>query len=418
MNTGDGGGLQRRSAAPEHAHAGRVDESRALRAALARYRTRREWTSSADGAAWSARLQAHLAGVRTWSPVADADAGAAADAPARANDAARSAPHRAANELHVVHWNVLHGIAFDAVCGALRYEPSLAGADLVSLNEVDVGMARSGGRDVAFELASALGLHAAWAAQFLELHGGAHRARPAVVDPGAAWFGLALLSRYPLTDLRRLELPTPHDLLFDRERKAGAFVALVARVVHPVQPFTFAVVHLDVHGSPATRAQQLQAVLQALPAGPAIVAGDFNTTTFARGGAWRSARTLATLGLWTRARLRQRLLAPDRPAASPREPLFAALAAAGFALRPFNDARETLDVRFGDVHELDAFASWMRRPLLRVLGWIERRNVMRLDWIAARGFAAAAPPESLPHLMRGAAPASDHAPIAAHLRFD
>jgi endonuclease/exonuclease/phosphatase family metal-dependent hydrolase len=237
--------------------------------------------------------------------------------------------------------------------------------------------------------------------------------RAPVADPGAAWFGLALLSRYPLADVRRIELPSPSNLLFDRERKAGGFVALVARVLHPEQPFTTIVTHLDVHGAPALRAAQLRVVLDAVPDDAAILSGDLNTTTFTA----RSAATLATLALAPRTRLRRRLLAPGDPAARPREALFALLGAHGFEHRPFNDGRETLDIRFADVHELDAFAAPFRPPLLRLLGWIERRNSMRLDWIAARGFAAAPPgPVTLPHLMRGAHPASDHAPIACHLR--
>jgi endonuclease/exonuclease/phosphatase family metal-dependent hydrolase len=390
--------------------AGVAAESRALRAALAPFPTRADWLASAGGEELAARLDAHLAPVRVRP---------AASAPHTPPDVAATRAAAGSDTVHVVHWNVLHGIAFDAIARALAHEAALTGADLVSLNEVDVGMTRSGGRDVAFALASALGLHAAWAAQFIELTGGARPPQAPIPDPGPAWFGLALLSRWSLADVRRVVLPSPSDLLFDRERKAGAFVALTARVLHPRRPFTACVVHLDVHGSPQVRAAQMRALLRALDAdstGPVILSGDLNTTTFARGGALRSAATLAALALRPRAQLRRRLVTPQRPPARPREPLFTELAAHGFAYEPFNEACETLDVRFAEVHELDAFPPLLRRPFLRLLRWVEARNAMRLDWIAARGFAAAAPPVTLPHLMRGAHPASDHAPIACRLR--
>jgi endonuclease/exonuclease/phosphatase family metal-dependent hydrolase len=380
-----------------------IAESRALRVALTRFRSRRDWFAAPDATALAARLDAHLAPVRTFAPAA------AAPPPPSRPDATAS--------LHVVHWNVLHGVAFDAVCAALLHEPQLAGADLVSLNEVDVGMTRSGGRDVAFDLARSLGMHAAWAAQFLEVSGGVRPPRPPRDEPGAAWFGLALLSRHPLADVRRIELPTPEDALFERERKAGRFVALVARVLHPRRPFTAVVTHLDVHSSPAARAEQMRVTLDVVPDGAAILAGDLNTTTFARGGVARSIATLATMAILPRSRLRSRLLWPDRPAARPREPLFALLRAHGFTHEACTDRRETLDVHFDEVHELDAFAVPLRPRLLGLLRWIERRSVMRLDWIAARGFAPAASPAALPHLMRGAAPASDHAPIACRVAF-
>lgn len=374
-------------------------ESAALRAALAAFTTRRDWQESAHGAALAARVAALLEPVQQHT--------AAAPAPA------------AASILHAAHWNILHGIAFDAIARALASEPRLAAADVISLNEADCGLARSGNRHVAFDLAQGRGLHAAWAAQFLELEGGYRTAAAVATAPqGESLFGLALLSRWPLAAVRRVELPSPESLLFDRERKAGCFVALVARVLHPAQPFTAVVTHLDVHGSPRRRAAQMQVIAAALPPGPALVMGDFNTTTFARGSVLRSARTLTTLALAPQRRLRPRLLAPHLPAGSPPELLFDVLRDAGFAIEPFNAAAATLRLHFADVHELDRFPAAVRRWLLRVLRAVERRNAMRLDWIVARGFVPApAPPFTLGQYLDGAAPPSDHAPVGCALQF-
>jgi len=321
--------------------------------------------------------------------------------------------------LQVVQWNILHGLRFDAIRQALQEETALAGADLLSLNEVDFGLARSGNRDVAFDLARALGMHAAWTALFLELEGGSDT-DPVVAaqEQRESLFGLALLSRYPLGSVQRLELQTDEAFLFDTERKVGRLVALVAEVRRPGAPFHAVVTHLDVHRTPEVRKAQMQQILAALPAGPAVLCGDLNTTTFVRGHWWSPLIGVATLALTPRARLERRLLCPDAPPHRPREPLFSALERAGFAVRPFNDVAPSLDLRLRDVREYRRLPTWLRRGAAALLRRAERRGRHRLDWIAARGFEAAreSPPFVLPEFMRGVDPVSDHAPIGCGLR--
>src|SRR5262249_56268686 len=60
----------------------------------------------------------------------------------------------AADRVRLAQWNIEHGNQFDAIERALMTHPDLAAADIVTLNEVDLGMARSGNRDVAGELAA------------------------------------------------------------------------------------------------------------------------------------------------------------------------------------------------------------------------------------------------------------------------
>jgi hypothetical protein len=112
------------------------------------------------------------------------------------------------------------------------------------------------------------------------------------------------------------------------------------------------------------------------------------------------------------------LLSPHMPAGSAREPLFDALRQAGFSIEPFNDVTPTLALHCDDFHELDFLPRPLRRAVVTLLRGVERRNVLRLDWIAARGFAAdpARPPRALHELLHGTPPASDHAPIRAGLR--
>lgn len=374
-------------------------ESQALRRTLSRYRTHCAWQAAAEASALRARVQQLLAPVRRWTATATV---------------VPTAP-----TLRVAHWNVLHGNQYERIRAALQHEPPLAGVDLLALNEVDWGMARSGNRDVAFDLARALGMHAAWAALFLELEGGSDTPPElAVAEQAEALFGLALLSRFPLGSVQRVPLDTDAEFLFDVERKVGGLVALVVEVQRPGAPFHAIVTHLDVHRGPATRARQMAQVLAHVPPGAAVLCGDLNTTTFARGNALRAARALGVLALAPPRRLRQRLLQPYEPQRRPREPLFAALSAAGFMVAPFNAVLPSLDLHLEEVREYAALPAGVRWIGQRLLRRAERRGRHRLDWIAARGFdpAPERPPFTLCHLMRGAPPLSDHAPIGCGLR--
>ena len=125
-------------------------EARALREAFRRHPTLASLHADPAWPGLEARLSALLTPIRTWSPDHDRE------------------PSHNGTRLRVGHWNLEHGNRFDAIARALETHPALAGADLVTLNEVDLGMARSGNRDVARELAARLGLHAAWGALFLE----------------------------------------------------------------------------------------------------------------------------------------------------------------------------------------------------------------------------------------------------------
>lgn len=376
-------------------------EAHALRAALARHATLRSLHASDDWPALHARLLRHLGEPRLHPAPA---------APAPSTDPAR---------IRVVHWNLEHGNRFAEIARALETHPDLIHADLVSLNEVDLGMARSGNRDVAGELAARLGLHAAWAAMFLE----STRGRDDDVltadqaDNQESLFGLALLSRWPITSARCVPLPGPEALLFDRERMAGRFVALVCHIAHPVTPFTAVTVHLEVHRSRAHRAIQMRRLLDALAGelGPVILAGDWNTHTFDRGRHRTVVRAAWALLAHPSPKLARRLRRPDR--GEHRELLFESLACSGFAWEPYVDEAPTLALRFSRLGEVHVLPWPLRSIASRGLGWAERRVRLRLDWIAARGFRHDAGSGHTVPGLDGPGLASDHAPIVANVVF-
>ena len=389
-----------RGAAPPTNHDG-VAEARALREAFRHHSTFASLHKDPAWTALSGRLAALLGQVRTHVP---ATPGASAADP---------------NRLHVVQWNIEHGNRFEAIERALAAHPGLAGADLITLNEVDLGMARSGNRDVAGALAARLGLHAAWAALFLESTRGRDDDLLTAVpgDNAESLFGLAVLSRWPITRARIVSLPGPERLLFESQRMTGRYMALVCDVAHPSHPFVAVTVHIEVHRTRARRAAQMRRVTDALvdETRPVVLAGDWNTHTFDRGVRRAAIGAAWALLAWPHRELADRLTRPDR--GSHREQLFDTLTAAGFQWEPYSDYAATLGLRFSRLGEVHALSRPFRALASRGLNWAERRARLRLDWIAARGFRhERGTGRTIPGL-DGPGLASDHAPIVAELRF-
>jgi endonuclease/exonuclease/phosphatase family metal-dependent hydrolase len=317
------------------------------------------------------------------------------------------------SRVRAVHWNIEHGNWYEQVEAALLGLPGLAGADLYFFNEIDLGMARAGNRDVTGDLAHALGLHGVWAPLLLETTPGRDDdpRMAAGRENEEALFGLAILSRWPIADVRVLELPSPIEVQFDLERMVGRHIALIARIEHPRVPFVAVSTHLEVHRGRAQRARQAQVIVEALRGvrEPVVLAGDFNTHTFDR-GLWHSPFSGAGALLLTPGpALARRLLHPDR--GPHRETLFEHLERGGFEWAPFVDYAPTLELRVERLDEAQAFLRALG-PLARpLLDWAELRGRLRLDWFAGRGWAAGS--GCTVGGVSGPGKASDHAPIVA-----
>jgi endonuclease/exonuclease/phosphatase family metal-dependent hydrolase len=373
----------------------RLAECRALRDAVAAHATLRSLRAAADWPRLEARLRAVLDTPR-FHP-------AAAPPPPAADVAC----------LRAVQWNVEHGNEYERIERALLGHPDLRGADLLLLEETDLGMARSGNRDVAADLARALGLHAVFAPLFLETTRGRDddRAKAGRRENEEGLFGLAVLSRWPVGGARILELPSPARVQFERQRMVGRHVALIAAIERPGAPFVAVATHLEVHRARAHRAAQARRIGAALAGEtrPVVLGGDFNSHTFDR-GTWLAPPVGALALLLTpSAALERRLLRPDE--GTGREPLFDELARAGFAWDRFNDRAPTLRLRFERLEELHALFGPVAGPVGRLLASAERRGRLRLDWFAGRGWRGGRG-RTVPGL-DGPGGASDHAPIVA-----
>ncbi len=264
-------------------------------------------------------------------------------------------PHRPAVQglgvvLRAVSWNIERGLNFDLIQSALgnpeqfqqdsEYQNragnknevvrsqlrTLGEADVLILNEVDLGMKRTGYHDVSRDLAAALHMNYAYGAEFVEVdpifdlgietiplsdQNEARRLQQDLkVDP-AQYRGLhgnAVLSRYPIERARIVRLPACYDWygkeanaiakleqgkrwsagkLFreriEREVRRGGRMALIVDLAVPELPagrLTVVSVHLENKCPPACRQRQMKALLSVLHPldDPVVLAGDLNTS--------------------------------------------------------------------------------------------------------------------------------------------
>jgi endonuclease/exonuclease/phosphatase family metal-dependent hydrolase len=267
----------------------------------------------------------------------------------------------AASEVaRVLVWNMERGRA----PGRWAEIPSVREADILLLCEVDDGMARSGNLDIAAELAERLQMFYAYAPNYFELTRGTRSERLATrgLANARGFHGNAILSRWPLRDIRRVPLPVEFDWFHHRERRIGTRVALRATLDGPGQPITVAVAHLEAFATPAQRARQMRVLLKNLDDAPrTILAGDFNTLGVRPG--WSGVVRL----LQQRARDVHRLTR----SVIQHEPLFAEAERAGFSWEHLN----------------------AEGPTWRLNRFLPPSCCMKLDWVFGR--AVKAEPRSL-----------------------
>ncbi len=170
-----------------------------------------------------------------------------------------------AERVRLVSYN-LHGPPTDKIeelTEALATEDALAHAVVYSLQEVNRNHAGSGNRDMARELARALKTNYAYAVELEHKSGGGER-------------GLAILSRYPMSDVERFVLPVEGP--GGRRRiSLGATIRL-----GPDKLLRVYDLHLETRISVKERGEQIQAILdhaRKYADLPTVILGDFNTFT-------------------------------------------------------------------------------------------------------------------------------------------
>jgi endonuclease/exonuclease/phosphatase family metal-dependent hydrolase len=286
--------------------------------------------------------------------------------------------------IRLTQWNIERGLHLDAICDIFQNHPILQYSDLITLNEVDIGMNRTGNRNIAFELGKRLGMHACFVAEYLEMTKGIRAEAELPGSNREALHGNAILSRYPLRNLRAVRLPSCFDTFEFSEKRYGDRVALIAQIDTSELAITVASTHLEVRYTPACRAKQFQRLLQALPPGqPTVIGGDLNTGTFKRGNLFHSVMGFVRLVRGNPVQLAEELRHPERT-----EPLFALARAQGYQIAGFNDDLPTCSTPLGYLDEARQLPERLQKRIDRQLARYDHRLDFRLDFILAAQLTA------------------------------
>ncbi|MGI8813359.1 MAG: endonuclease/exonuclease/phosphatase family protein [Pyrinomonadaceae bacterium] len=331
------------------------------------------------------------------------------------------------SDIRALAWNIERGSIFDGIVEALKNDPRLKDKDVLLLTELDYGMARSGNRFVAREIAQALNLNYAFAPVYIALQKGSGVESTTIGENEHSIHGLATFSKYPIKNVHAIALPNGKDKMWGKEKRLGHLRALFADIEHPAGTFRSVTVHLDAHCSRAHRRKQMLLILDhldTLPKLPTLIGGDWNTTTFNS-----QSSTRAIMGYWRRVFMGPKNVAKNHlphPEAYFEKPLFDMIQSRGFEYRKFNQLGVgTLHYHFEDIEKNTNLRDWVPEWCFPFIFWAARRvggSVSgRLDWFAGRGIRLAdgTDPQTIGDLTdQDGTPLSDHDAIALDFRPD
>jgi endonuclease/exonuclease/phosphatase family metal-dependent hydrolase len=301
--------------------------------------------------------------------------------------------------LRVAVWNIERGAQLQGIIDALNHHPILAYADLLLLNELDIGMRRSGNLDVAQSLSRALAAHAVYGTEYLEFTKGTGEELQLTGHNTTALHGNAILTRHPFANPQLVRLPRCEDNFASREKRLGGRLAILVDLEIGGTKLLASTAHLDVVNSPRCRARQLRRALAAieerlqgeagsiglsdsapapLPATAKIIlGGDFNTHTFARGGLFRTLKSTVKILGSNRQRLARSLMR--------REAAIAELEKFHYEVDALNDGLPTASSLVSALDDKSSLPAPVRWFIMRRVGEEGIRLEFRLDWLAARG---------------------------------
>jgi endonuclease/exonuclease/phosphatase family metal-dependent hydrolase len=322
-------------------------------------------------------------------------------------------------------WNLERGIRFEGIVEALKNNPRLCGRDVLLLTELDYGMARSGNRFVAREIARELNIEYAFAPVYIALQKGSGVEANIEGENTNSLHGLAMFSRYPMRNVHAIPLPNGKDKMWGKEKRLGHLRALIADIEHPAGVFRAVTIHLDAHFSRAHRRRQMKIILDhldTLPPLPTLLGGDWNTTTFNSQSATR-----AILGYWRRVFMGPKNVARNHlphPERYFERRLFGELESRGYDYKNFNQVGTgTLHYQIESIEKNTNLRDWVPEWCFPFIFWAAGRvggKVSgRLDWFAGRGIRPTAEPDTVQDLLDDHnLPLSDHDAITIDVRID
>lgn len=166
--------------------------------------------------------------------------------------------NKASSSIKATAWNIERGLRLEGIIRALCEHPSLRESDVLLLTELDYGMARTGNRFVAREIAAALKLNYIFAPCYLALNKGSGLESEVAGENEQSLHGNALFSRYPLREAHSIPLPNGKDKMRGKEKRLGCQRAVAAIMDHPLGSVWTVSLHLDAHSTQRHRQLQMQ----------------------------------------------------------------------------------------------------------------------------------------------------------------
>lgn len=324
------------------------------------------------------------------------------------------------SDIAALAWNIERGSIFDGIVDALRNHEDLKDKDVLLLTELDYGMARSGNRFVAGELAERLNLNYAFAPVYIALQKGSGVESEMEGENTLSIHGLAMFSKWPMRNVHAVPLPNGKDKMWGKEKRLGFLRALFADIDHPSGTFRAVTIHLDAHCSRAHRKRQIKIILDhldTLDRLPTLLGGDWNTTTFNS-----QSSTRAIMGYWRRVFMGPKNVAKNHlphPERYFEKPLFNELESRGYDYKTLNNiGTGTLHYHVESIEKNTNLRDWVPEWCFPFIFWAANRvggSVSgRLDWFAGKGIKAVGKgPKTIGNLTDSeGTPLSDHDAIS------
>lgn len=187
----------------------------------------------------------------------------------------------------VATWNIDRGLNAERQLAVVAAGTAFPVPDVLLLNEADRGCARTQYRDVARQFAERLGYYFVFVTEFVELPPARGKTGP--YDPPLCEHGNAIVSRYPLGNVRPLRFVRNHSWYSPpgapdaRQPRLGGRVAIAADVLIGGRLLRVYALHLESEADweDLREAQAREVVADAASVtGPVVVGGDLNSFFF------------------------------------------------------------------------------------------------------------------------------------------
>lgn len=297
-------------------------------------------------------------------------------------------PQKSSDAIRITAWNIERGMQLDRIIHTIKTHPELSSTDIFIFTETDDGMGRSGNRHVTKDLCQQLHMHGVFVPSYFNLDQGNGAETALSQEKNTKGLqGNAIVSRYPISDIQTIALPNTKDHMRGKERQIGNEYAIVTQIHHPLKKFDAIVAHLAAHSSRAQRVAQLQCVANVMNErkGPAILGGDFNTSTYNANKAWR-----AILSFWRRVMMRNAITHHyPYPENYFEKKLFQTMENVGFTIENFNvKGGCTLHYDFNDPFFRLSLGDWLPKWCFHFIDWALRpyqgKCSFKLDWFMGR----------------------------------